>query len=320
MASVHSEETRESTLPIVSQAEHWRSIMNPLMHTDGGSDYEEMTLNTKAGSLRILVYRPSHWKPDAKHPVHLHMHGSGWVIFKPEMDNAWCRLVSENTGAVVISPDYCKAPEHSYPAAMNQCYEVLRWIADTSSNGGATLFSLDLNKVILGGFSAGGNLAFTVALKFLQEKDIAAKLVMLCSIFPVVDLTTPYEQKLERVSADCQAKSIPLPLMNLFLTADTRPKQRAEPLCSPNFAAQDWLAQLPSSIIFTAEWDSLYLEGNQFAHQLRDAGVHVVHRMYARSTHGFINRLPDEEDYNEETQNEATALAIAEMNRAFGSA
>ncbi|OZJ01897.1 hypothetical protein BZG36_05361 [Bifiguratus adelaidae] len=310
----------ETQEPLTVQAERWREILHPLIHTEGGGAYEERTLDTKAGSIRILIYKSPQWEPNARHPVYLNMHGGGWVVSKAEMDNAWCRRISDETGAVVVSVDYCKAPEHPYPGALNQCYEVLRWIADTSSDGGATLYALDPNKVILGGFSAGGNMAFTIALKLIQDKDISVKLVMINTNSAQIDLETPYEQQIAGVSDDCRAKSLPPAMVDFFVTVNTKPEERSQPLCSPKFASDDWLAQLPTCVILTAEWDGLHVEANRFAHQLGDAGVHVVSHTYPQSVHPFFNLLPGDPDCNGETKAEATALAIAEMKKAYASA
>ena len=115
-------------------------------------------MHTKTGPVRILVYKPTDRATSGSYPVYYNIHGGGWTIAIPEWDNFWCRRIADETGAVVISIDYCKAPEHPYPEALNQCYEVLRWIADTSADGGATMLSLDPNRIAIGGGSAGGNL------------------------------------------------------------------------------------------------------------------------------------------------------------------
>ncbi|OZJ02220.1 hypothetical protein BZG36_04974 [Bifiguratus adelaidae] len=306
-----------SYLPISVQAKTWRTLANAAVYTGGGGAYEERPLNTKAGPVRLLMYKPETSTAKAPWPVYYNIHGGGWTIGRPEMDNFWCRRVADEVGCVVVAVDYCKAPEHPYPEALEQCYEILRWIADTSADGGATLCSLNPEKVAIGGFSAGGNLTLTTALKFIQDKDISAKLVLLNAIYPAIDLVTPYADKMKRVSPHVQTKSIPEPMAHLYNVAYTVPGREGEPLCSPKYASNGDLAQFPRTLVLAADLDCLYVEAQEFADQLRQAGVDVVFQLYPNSIHGFTYRRPGQPDYNPETKEASIVLSMSELKKAF---
>jgi acetyl esterase len=260
--------------------------------------FREASVPTSAGSTRILTYLPR--TCEAKRlPVYINLHGGGFVLGFPEVDDPYCRRISDEAQCVVVNVDYALAPEHPFPAAVEECYDVAMVL---ESDPGS--FPIDPTRIAVGGHSAGGNLAAAVCL--LARQRSKPRIVLQILDYAVLDLATSPRAK----------HSEPTPpddLVELSEHYNAWYLQSAEdarnPLASPALA-QD-LAGLPAALIITAENDVLRDEGELYAERLRAAGVPVVSRMYRGCGHGFTHIGP------REAAEDAWRLICARLREAF---
>ncbi len=244
---------------------------------------EQIGVPSRHGPVRCLVYRPHPDAPLAANgatpPVHIEVHGGGFVARDPEQDAHIASFICSEVGAVVVSVDYDVAPQARYPTAEQECYDVAEWIA---TNGAA--HGWDGSRMAVLGISAGGKLAINVAQQAYDTKAFTLRALMLAyasNDASRTDRTSPLARPM--VSAAVQQ-----------LAADTYfpdITRRHEPLASPIFDKQ--IAQkLPPTLILTGEYDTLGPEMDQMADNLAAAGVRVTHHRFAKTDHGFMHFKP----------------------------
>lgn len=235
------------------------------------------------GDLAVRVLSPD---SDAR-AVIVYFHGGGWVMGDlDEFDTLGRKLVTA-TGAAVILVDYRLAPEHRYPAAAEDAWAALQWVAPRVGEIAGSAVPL-----IVAGDSAGGNLAAVVSLRAQREGGPAISQQVL--IYPVTD-------------ADLNTASYLDDANQLMVSRDSMiwfwshyapdPSTRANPDASPLRATD--LAGQPPAVVLTAEHDVLRDEGEAYVEKLRAAGVPVRHRRFPGQMHGFftfVNVLPGAED------------------------
>lgn len=237
------------------------------------ADVEDLAFDGPAGALPVRVYRPA---TDRALPALVYLHGGGWVIGGLDTHDATCRALASGSGCTVVSVDYRLAPEHPYPAALEDAYAALCQVAER-----ADALGVDAARIAVGGDSAGGNLAAATALVARDRGGprLAAQLL----VYPVTDAD------FSRPSYRDNAKGYFLEraAMEWFwghYVPD--PERRREPYASP-LRAPD-CAGLPPALVVTAEYDPLRDEGEAYAERLREAGVEVTCTRYAGMIHGFF--------------------------------
>jgi hypothetical protein len=120
--------------------------------------FRESFVPTSAGSTSVLTYLPR--TCDAERlPVYINRHGGAFVLGFPEVDDPYCRRIADEVGCIVVNVDCVLAPEHPFPSAVMECYDVARFLASTPE-----VMLIDPTKIAIGGQSAGGNLAAAVCL------------------------------------------------------------------------------------------------------------------------------------------------------------
>jgi acetyl esterase len=231
-----------------------------------------------AGSIPVRIYRP---QASGSLPTIVYLHGGGFVIGDLDTHEGVCRLLCNDVGAVVISVDYRLAPEHRFPAAVEDAYAAVRWVAEHVADYGG-----DRGRLAVGGDSAGGDLAAVSAqLAHADGLSLAAQLL----IYPNVDLLGDYASREE----NADGYFLTLADMRWFAEHyigmsedDPRVAELArDPRLSPLQA--DSLEGLAPAVVVTAEFDPLRDEGNAYAQALEKAGVRVEHREFAGLIHGF---------------------------------
>ncbi|MDY6829646.1 MAG: alpha/beta hydrolase [Pseudomonadota bacterium] len=240
------------------------------------SDHQVTSPDGASFALRVLV------PIESPRGVIIYYHGGGWVIGSMEQSDTVARKLAERTSCAVVVPDYRLAPEHRYPAAVEDAYATLEWTASRLDEfGGPQGKPLPL---IVSGDSAGGNLAAVVARRArdAQGPDIALQVL----IYPVTD-------------ANFDQPSYLAPENQTFLERETmvwfwdhylpEVERRAEPDASP-LQAED-LSKLPPAVVLTAEHDVLRDEGEAYARALEQAGVPVDFRRHPGQIHGFFTLL-----------------------------
>jgi acetyl esterase len=234
---------------------------------------EDMTVAGPAGAVPVRLYTPDGKKP---FPVIVYFHGGGWVI--GDLDtaaDAWARSLAAETGAVVVSVDYRLAPEHPYPAGLDDCYAVTEWVAEHGEEIG-----VDGGQLAVAGDSAGANLAAVVALRARDRGGPRISFQLLGC--PVTD--HDFETGSYR---DCgEGFFVERTTMEWFWDHYvSNVSGRDDPEVSP--LRVDSLAGLPSALVITAEYDPLRDEGDAYAARLREAGVTVAHHRYDGMIHCF---------------------------------
>lgn len=231
------------------------------------------------GRFRIRIHRPAA-ESDA---VFVYFHGGGWVVSDIDDFDTLGRQLAKQSGATVVLVNYRKAPEHPFPAAVEDSWTALNWVADRVdelARPGAPLY--------IGGDSAGGNLAAVVAIRSRDagKPSIARQFL----IYPVTDADFTRPSYLEPENQTI----LPTEFMVWFwdhYVAD--PQLRTNPEASP--LRHPDLSGVAPTLLVTAEHDVLRDEGEAYGDQLRDAGVDVELHRWPGQMHGFfsmVNILP----------------------------
>jgi acetyl esterase len=227
--------------------------------------------NIDAGGVPARVYTPA---GEGSKPLFVFYHGGGWVLGSLDESDGYCRILANATGAVVVSVDYRMAPEHVFPAAVDDCYAATVWAAANAASLGA-----DAGRLVIGGDSAGGNLAAVVAQIARDRGGPAIRLqVLMC---PVTD------HDFERPSYNENAIGYLLhkdAMQWFFDHYVPDPADRDDPRVSP---LKGSLAGLPAAYVITAGMDPLCDEGDAYAAALKAAGVAVTYTTYPDQFHDF---------------------------------
>ena len=232
-------------------------------------------LPTEAGNLGSRVYAQA---DGADKPLIVYFHGGGWVIGDLQTHHPFCQAFSHHTGCTLISIDYRLAPEHTFPAAHNDCLAAAKWIAEHINELGPAN-----GKMILAGDSAGANLAVCSALSL--DPAVASKVAGEILIYPVTDhYSVPYASYEECATGQALTRDVMHWFWDTYLGA-TAPESDEVALARPIQA--DNLSSLPPTLLITAERDPLRDEGRQFAQKCEDAGVTVDYKHYEDVEHGF---------------------------------
>jgi acetyl esterase len=255
--------------------------------------------DTDADGVPVRIYRPS---PDPDLPVVVYFHGGGWTIGSVAQFDLVTRQIANAANAIVVSVDYRLAPEHPFPAPLDDCWTALQWAAKHASTLGG-----DGTRLAVMGDSAGGNLAAVCAL--LARDAGGPDLALQVLVYPVIDCdfgTPSYRDNGEGflLTADD---------MKWFFScyADAGAVDptdwRISPLRAPD------LHGVAPAVVITAEFDPLRDEGRAYAARLEAEGVPVVNLPYDGLIHGFFG-LSAAFD----ASRDALRLVGAELSRAFG--
>jgi acetyl esterase len=260
-----------TTLPPDAVREVYRQMSAARSEVPVGA-VADRTIPGPHGPIPIRVYTPG----SASGAAIVYYHGGGWVIGGIDTHDPTCRALANAAGTTVVSVDYRLAPEHKYPAAAEDCYAALRWIAEYGRELG-----VDPSRLAVAGDSAGGNLAAVTALLARERRGPALRFQLL--IYPVTDHrfdTASYRDNAEGFMLTTKQMQW---FWNHYLE---RSDQGDEPSASP-MRAKD-LAGLPPALVITAEYDPLRDEGEAYALRLREASVPAELMRYAGQIHGFF--------------------------------
>jgi acetyl esterase len=260
----------------------------------------DSSLPGPAGDVPIRIYTPT---GDGPLPVVVFFHGGGFTIGSLTSHDPVAHKLAAESGAIVVAVDYRLAPEHKFPAAVEDCFAALQWVgANASSFGG------DSSRLAVCGDSAGGNLS---AVSCLLARDAGGPDVAFQAlIYPTTDARGGYPSIVENGEG-------------LFLSADTMlwfyeqygrsDEDKSDWRASP-ILAED-LSNLPPALIITAEYDPLRDEGEAYGEALRAAGNTVTVKRYDGMTHVFVQLAAMLEEGRQ-----AIAESAAAMRLAFGTA
>lgn len=229
-------------------------------------------------TVPIRVYTP---EGDGPFPVLVWMHGGGFVLGDVDAYDPVCRVLADELDCVVVAPDYRLAPEHEFPAGLRDCYAVVEWAADRTRRLGD-----GSDRLVVGGDSAGGNLAAATSLmaRDMDGPEIDYQVL----VYPTT--TFSFEFTDEPCGDDCYFITEPDLewSWDLYLADEV---DGMSPYASP-LQARD-LSDLPPATVLTAEFDPLREEGEAYAERLADAGTAVEHVHYDRMVHSFFTNLAE---------------------------
>lgn len=226
-----------------------------------------------AHDVAIRIYRP---REDANFPVILYLHGGGFISGDLETHDPVCRMISNHVAALVVAVNYRLAPEHPYPAAIEDCFAVLNWLVSNAHSIGG-----DAGRLAVVGDSAGGNLAAVLPL-MARDKGLPSLRAQVL-IYPMLDATLSSASLVENAFippftlADCVLA------WQVYLAKN---EDRRSPYISPLQATD--LSGLPPALVITSEFDILADEGEAYVDRLREAGVRTEHEEFQGMIHGFF--------------------------------
>jgi acetyl esterase/lipase len=251
------------------------------LSTRAGLEIRHLTVPGHHGpAVPIRLYVPTDRRSPC--PGLLYCHGGGFVVGSLDSDHERCVRLATEAGVVVVSPDYRLAPEHRYPAGLDDCTAALAWLHANAADLG-----VDPARLAVGGTSAGGALAAGVALRAYDEGGPAPALLLLACPVGARSLKGASIHEFW----DCHGwNGAATTLMwQHYLPSDGSPARYAAP------AEAEGLRNLPPTEIVVADLDSLRDEGLGFARQIAEHGVEVTVHHFFGVPHGFDALLPSAE-------------------------
>lgn len=237
---------------------------------------ENMEAPGPAGNVRIRSYRPRAVASNQRLPALVYCHGGGHTIGDLDTHDTLCRELCNLSGYAVFSVDYRLGPEHKFPAAVDDSFAALQWIASH-----ADLLAIDPAKIAIGGDSAGANLAAVAA---LMARDLGGpSLAYQLLIYPVTDMRFQTSSHATNGQGYLLTREVIEYFTDCYLGS---PDQRLDWKASPGLAAD--FSRLPPALVLTAGYDPLHDEGKDYADRLRAAGNEVEYVCYPGQIHGFI--------------------------------
>ena len=277
-------------LPIAEARRAFRELWTPAITGEPVAlpRIDDLTIPGVGGPIPARVYAPGGVQPL---PVMLYFHGGGYVKGGLDECDAFCRNLARVTRHIVLSIDYRLAPEHPFPAALDDAVAATVWAGTHAADlGGA------LAPVVVCGESAGGNLAAVTCLLLKSDARVAIRHQVLLQ--PVIDFTLSFP------SIAMPATECLVPREDLAWYYRTYCSDRCDPRdprVSPIFA--DDLSRLPPALIIAAEYDTLRDEAEAYAGRLTAAGVATRYLCAAGMVHGFLQMrglVPDAQRATEE--------------------
>lgn len=240
------------------------------------AEVSELRSPVETGAVPLRLYRGRSAAAGERPPALVYFHGGGWVIGNLDTHDSLCRHLANAAGCVVVAVDYRLAPEHKFPAAVEDCFAATSWVARE-----AAALGIDGERLAVGGDSAGGNLAAVVAL--LARDRGAPQLSCQVLLYPAVECGMIHASH-ERFA---EGYLLTRPTMRWFydhyLTGPADVEDwRASPLRAPD------LSNVAPAFVLTAGYDVLCDEGEAYVRRLRDAGVAVQSRHFPDLIHGFL--------------------------------
>jgi acetyl esterase len=237
-------------------------------------EVRDLEIPSAHGKIPARLYRPL--ETQGRIPGLVFFHGGGWVLGDLESHDILCRRLANAGGCAVLAVDYRLAPEHKFPAAVEDAVTATRWVF-----ANAQTLDIDPERIAVGGDSAGANLAAVVCHIARDEGKPRIRLQLL--IYPVVELAFAHPSH--------QLREDHLPVLGEtmiwfrehYLSGPEHQQDwRASPLLAKSFSA------LPPAYVLTAGYDPLSDEGAAYAARLAQAGVQVARRHFAGQVHGFL--------------------------------
>jgi acetyl esterase len=208
-----------------------------------------------------------------------YFHGGGFVLGNLDTHDRLSRRLCRASQALVVTVDYRLAPEHRFPAALDDCMAVTHWLGDNAAD-----LRGDRDRIALAGDSAGGNLAAAVALA--SRADDGPSLAAQALVYPVIDAACATPSFVQNADGYLLTTDAMDWFIGHYLSGEENDAK--DKLVSPIYADEVELAELPPALVITAEYDPLRDEGEAYAEHLRNAGNDVTMHRYDGMIHGFL--------------------------------
>ncbi|MGH3969162.1 MAG: alpha/beta hydrolase [Mycobacterium sp.] len=250
-----------------------RARLVPSSRPEAVGAVSDQTIAGPGGAIQVRIYRPA--STAGVPPILVYAHGGGFVFCDLDSHDGLCRTLTNLIPAVVVSAAYRLAPEHRWPAAAEDVYAAAQWAArNTDALGG------DASRIVVGGDSAGGNLAAVMALMARDRggPSLAGQLL----IYPMINADFDTESYRLFGEGFYNPRTALQWYWDQYLPS---PADRKHPYASP---LQADLRGLPPAVVVTAGHDPLRDEGMAFAEALKTAGVDTAHFHYEGGIHGFM--------------------------------
>jgi acetyl esterase len=253
-----------------------RTVTQPAAQDVG--EVRDLSCPGPRGDIKLRAYRPFGSAQDEILPALVYFHGGGWVVGDLESHDVACRHYANGARCRVVSVDYRMAPEHKFPAAVDDSAAATGWIVAQSAALG-----IDRARVAVGGDSAGGNLAAVMAL--LARDGELPPLAFQLLVYPATDMAMTYDSY-RRVTDGLMLTSKSMAwFVDHYLAG---PKDRADWRASPLRAAD--LSGTAPALVLTCSYDPLCDEGIAYARRLEREGVRVTHLHFSDEPHGFVGQ------------------------------
>ena len=253
----------------------WDVVQSPVERVDS---VRNLSIAGPGGALNLRVYRGAGTQPEALLPGLVFLHGGGWVIGNLDSHDRMCRQLANRARCCVVAVDYRLAPEHVFPAAVDDCAAAWQWVAEHSAE-----LAIIPGRLAVGGDSAGGNLAAVLALMGRDGTLLPAIFQLL--MYPVVDLRAQ-SPSYQRVTA-----GVPLTAATMHYFIGHYVPEQADRL---DWRASPWLVSsllnTPPALVLTVGNDPLCDEGRAYAQRLEDEGVRVTALHLNDQMHGVMTQ------------------------------
>jgi acetyl esterase len=279
-----------------ARAQEQAAIRSRVVELEPIREVRELAIPGPAGALPARAYLPGGLPRPA--PVLVWFPGGGWVLGSLEAADPVCRKLANETPCAVVAVEYRQAPEHRFPAAVEDCLAAAAWVASVAGP-----LALDPSRVAIGGASAGGNLAAVVV--HLARDRGEPQLVLQLLVYPPTDRGASGDVVSQAPNETAFARADVNWCWSHYLGDASGEDPRASPLRSRSFR------DLPPALVITAEQDPLHDEGARYAERLAAAGVEVEHAHY-NASHGFFSTP------GSSVSDAARSRAVAVLRRAFG--
>ena len=224
-------------------------------------------------TIPARIYRPDGQNPKA--PLMVYYHMGGGVIGDLDTCHAWCSILAARVKCPVLSVDYRLAPQHKFPAGIDDCIAAYEW-----GMRNAAKFGAPEGMAAVGGDSMGGNFSAIISQEMQREQKPLP--VMQLLIYPAVDLVEEFPSRTEFGETFSLSTDTMNWFMDQYLPAGF---DRSDAMLSPGQTGS--LDGLPPAVVITAGHDPLCDEGDDYAKRLKDAGVPVIHKRYDNMAHAF---------------------------------
>jgi acetyl esterase len=241
------------------------------------AEVRDLTCPGPHGDIRLRTYRPLGAAAQQILPVLIYFHGGGWLLGDLDSHDGACRHYANGARCRVVSVDYRMAPEHKFPAAVNDSAAATRWIVEQ-----AGALGIDRARVAVGGDSAGGNLAAVLAL-MARDGDLPPLAYQLL-VYPATDMAMTTVSSRTVNTGILTAKTMKWFVDHYLRGAKDVSDWRASPLRAAD------LSGVAQALVLTCAYDPLCDEGIAYARRLEREGVRVTHLHFSDQTHGFVGQ------------------------------